>query len=120
MAKRHRFRPDSPGYQIFMLGLCLFAVFGLAAQTAGRLNPQTALILDYADNAICALFLLDFVLSLRRAPNRLRYLITWGWLDLASSIPTVSVLRWGRIARVARIFRVLRGGLDPISWTLFQ
>ena len=44
-----------------------------------------------------------------RAPNRWRYMYTWGWLDLASSIPTLEVARWGRAARVARIFRVLRG-----------
>jgi len=36
-------------------------------------------------------------------------LLTWGWLDLASSIPMLDVLRWGRAARIMRIFRVLRG-----------
>jgi voltage-gated potassium channel Kch len=45
--------------------------------------------------------------SLRR--KILRYLYTWGWLDLASSIPTIDVARWGRVSRAARIFRVLRG-----------
>ena len=35
--------------------------------------------------------------------------MTWGWLDLLSSIPAVDALRWGRAARVLRILRVLRG-----------
>jgi voltage-gated potassium channel len=35
--------------------------------------------------------------------------VTWGWLDLLSSIPTLQIARWGRLARIARILRVLRG-----------
>ena len=54
-------------------------------------------------------FSCDFLVSLWRAPDRRRYLLTWGWVDLLSSIPTVDVARWGRAARVLRIFRVLRG-----------
>jgi len=55
------------------------------------------------------MFLVDFLFTLVKAKNRTRYFITWGWLDLLSSIPAVNVLRWGRGARILRIFRVLRG-----------
>jgi voltage-gated potassium channel len=51
---------------------------------------------------------LDFLRSLSRAPDKLRYLDTWGWLDLAASIPAVHALRLGRLGRVVRILRVLR------------
>lgn len=44
-----------------------------------------------------------------RSRNKTRYFLTWGWLDLLSSIPMVASLRWGRAARILRIFRVLRG-----------
>lgn len=99
----------SPAYQLFMLLLSLLALVSLAAQTAFRVGGEARMILQYADTAVCVLFLLDFLGSLYSAENRLRYLVTWGWLDLASSIPSVDVARWGRAARVARIFRVLRG-----------
>jgi voltage-gated potassium channel len=99
----------SPAYQIFMLVLCFLALGALSAQVMLQLDPSTRMILDYADNVICAAFLLDFFLSLYRAPDRWGYLSTWGWIDLLSSIPTVDVARWGRAARVVRIFRVLRG-----------
>jgi len=102
-------RPMSPSYQFFMLVLCLYALGALAAQTTIRLEPETRSILDYADFAVCALFLVDFGVSLVRAPDRWRYFFTWGWLDLLSSIPTFDVARWGRAARVLRVFRVLRG-----------
>jgi voltage-gated potassium channel len=92
-----------------MLVLCLFALGVLAIQTAVTLDPQIRLVLEYADYAVCMIFFADFLVSWWRAPARLRYLATWGWLDLLSSIPTVNVARWGRIGRVVRIFRVLRG-----------
>ncbi len=98
----------SPAYQLFMLVLCLYALGGLAAQRMVALSPDTRGVLEYADYLVCALFFVDFVICLVRAPNPWRYFLSWGWLDLLSSIPTVDVARWGRAARVLRIFRVLR------------
>ena len=40
--------------------------------------------------------------------NKAKYLFTWGWLDLISSVPAIDVC-WGRAARLARVLRVLRG-----------
>lgn len=102
-------RSASPGYQIFMLALCLYALGALAAQSVIRLSPGTRVILDYADYGVCAIFLVDFLMSLLFAPSRWRYLRTWGWLDLLSSIPTIDIARWGRLGRVLRVLRVLRG-----------
>jgi len=58
---------------------------------------------------VCLIFFGDFLVSFLTAPSRWRYFVTWGWVDLLSSIPTVDALRIGRVARVMRIFRVLRG-----------
>jgi voltage-gated potassium channel len=99
----------SQPYQVFMLSLCLYALAALATESFLSLDPSTREVLQYADNGVCVLFFLDFLVSLFRAPKKWRYLYTWGWIDLASSIPTVDALRWGRAARIARIFRVLRG-----------
>jgi voltage-gated potassium channel len=98
----------SPGYQIFMLVLCLYSLGILIYQASGAATPSTIAILDYADFGVCMLFLGDFVYSLVRAENRWRYFFTWGWLDLLSSIPAIDVARWGRAARILRIFRLLR------------
>jgi voltage-gated potassium channel len=102
-------RPVSPAYQVFMLVLCVYALGALAAEKAVKLAPATKGIIDYADYAVCGVFLVDFVVSLWRAPDRKRYFFTWGWLDLLSSIPAVDVVRWGRAGRMLRVFRVLRG-----------
>jgi voltage-gated potassium channel len=99
----------SPAYQIFMLALCIYALVTLGAETAYPPGSEIQQLLTYADTGVCFLFLGDFFLSLYRAENRWRYLYTWGWLDLLSSVPTLDVARWGRFARIARIVRVLRG-----------
>jgi voltage-gated potassium channel len=101
-------RPTFPGYHLFMLVLCLYTLALLTAQTLLPLSPQTRGVLYYADYAVCLLFFIDFVVSLLFARNRWRYFMTWGWLDLLSSIPVIDTARWGRAARVVRALRVLR------------
>jgi voltage-gated potassium channel len=91
-----------------MLILSVLAIVATAVEVVLPLSPDAKKIVEFADTVVCILFLLDFVAMLFRAKNRLRYMYTWGWLDLVSSIPAVNVLRWGRLARVARILRVLR------------
>jgi voltage-gated potassium channel len=100
---------DSPAYQVFMLALCIYALVALGAEAAYPGGTEILQLLTYADTSVCALFFVDFCLSLYRAENRWRYFYTWGWLDLLSSIPTLDLARWGRAARIARIVRVLRG-----------
>ena len=92
-----------------MLALCVLTLLELGAHALGRLDPQSRLVLEYADTAVCAIFFGDFLLSLKQAENRWKYFRTWGWLDLVSSIPALHLARWGRAARVVRIVRVLRG-----------
>lgn len=98
----------SHAYQLFMMYLCLYAIASLGLQTLGNLEPATVQILDYADWVVCGLFLFDFFRSVYRAEDRLRYLYTWGWIDLISSIPMINALRAGRVARLLRIVRVIR------------
>lgn len=97
-----------PAYQLFMLVLSVVALAAIGIQNAVRLDPEVELLLGYFDNVLCVAFLIDFLLTLSRSPNRMRYFFTWGWLDLLSAIPTLEYARWGRLARIARIARVLR------------
>jgi voltage-gated potassium channel len=94
---------------MFMLILCLWALGVLAVSTFAKWDASTRQVLAYADDIVCFLFLTDFLVSLYRAPRRMHYLITWGWIDLLSSIPALDVFRWGRAARALRFLRVLRG-----------
>lgn len=100
---------ESTPYIVFMLVLSMVALVTLVASALGRPSESTIAILQYADAAVCLLFFIDFLVTLARAPNRWRYFVTWGWLDLISSIPAIDAFRLGRAARVLRILRVLRG-----------
>lgn len=101
-------RPQSPAYQLFML---ILSVATLAAAGVQVVHPSLEIrgVLQVADTVACGLFFLDFLVTLRRAPDKWRYMYTWGWLDLVSSIPVLDAARWGRAARLARLLRLLRG-----------
>jgi voltage-gated potassium channel len=99
----------APGpYQLFVAALSAFALLILGLQSATTDN-QTREVLTALDTFVCFFFLFDFGLTLKREARRWRYMVTWGWIDLLSSIPTISLLRIGRAARLARILRILRG-----------
>jgi voltage-gated potassium channel len=100
---------DVTPYQFFMLCLCIWALLALGTSSFFELSESTEKILIYADYVVCLLFFFDFLHSLYTAPNKVRYLTSWGWIDLLSSIPITGSLRWGRAARVMRILRVMRG-----------
>ena len=69
MTKR-RIDQTSPGYQVFMLAMCLYALAVLAVQSTVRLQPGTKTILDYSYFAVCGVFLCDFLANVAFAPNR--------------------------------------------------
>jgi voltage-gated potassium channel len=96
-------------YLIFILLASVIALVLLGVEAFGQPDKDTRVVLSYADLFLCGLFFSDFVLSLYRAENKLHYMLTWGWLDLISSIPAIDALRWGRAARLVRILRLLRG-----------
>jgi voltage-gated potassium channel len=100
---------EDASYLVFSLTLSIFALVLLAINTLSTLDPRTSEILDYFDNGVCLLFFIDFLLTWWRAEHKLSYMLKWGWLDLLSSLPMVDPLRWGRLARVFQILRVLRG-----------
>ena len=102
-------RPQSPPYQLFMLFLCIMTLVGVAIQVIAKPPEQVRGVLEMADTVACSLFFVDFLISLKRAPDKWRYMYTWGWLDLLSSIPVLDMARWGRAARIARLLRLLRG-----------
>jgi voltage-gated potassium channel len=102
-------RARASGYELVMLVLCVLALLALAVERSAPLTEDARALFQYADFAVCLLFLGDFVYKLATAADRWRYFRTWGWIDLLSSVPAVDVLRIGRAARVLRILRVLRG-----------
>jgi voltage-gated potassium channel len=105
-----------------MLVLCVSALAMQILQVAIVGDRHLSTLLERADLLLCAIFMIDFVVSLVRAPRKWRYFLTWGWLDLLSAIPAFQGARWGRLARIARLARVLRAMRESraISSILFR
>lgn len=96
-------------YLLFILLVSVLAMTVLAAEVFVDDQSETAQLLRYADMFLCVLFFGDFLVCFARAKHKGKYMLTWGWLDLLSSIPAVDMLRWGRASRLLRILRLLRG-----------
>ena len=95
-------------YDLYMLFLSAFSIAVIAADALLAMQPNVHAVLNHADTALCGMFFLDFVRNLVKAPRRWRHFARGGWLDLASSIPTIDALRFIRLIRIARIVRLFR------------
>jgi voltage-gated potassium channel len=96
-------------WQLVMLFASAITVATLALSISIQLSPDVEAMLRWADTAVCAVFFLDFLLLLRLASDKRKYLMTWGWIDLLSSIPLIPTLQLARFFRILRILRLLRG-----------
>jgi voltage-gated potassium channel len=119
-------RPLSAPYLVFTLVLSLLALLALLIQRTASLSPDERVLLEWFDFAVCGVFFADFVYNLARSRERWRYLRTWGWLDLLSSIPVAGAFRIVRLLRALRAARVLaqaltlrRAGSSLVTASLF-
>lgn len=94
-------------FDIAILVLSVYVLTALALSLFMDFPPEVQTLMDYIDNAICVVFLFDFIRNFRAAPNKWEYM-KWGWIDLISSIPTLPMLRCGRAVRFIRLLRLLR------------
>ena len=91
------------GYHVYMASVAMLAMLvGSALLVAPRL-PDVAGVLLIVDFVICILFAVDFGRSLWKAKSKMRYMATWGWIDLVTCIPFVAEARWLRLARLLRL-----------------
>ncbi len=109
-------RGHSNAYNIFILVLTVLSL-AIMVVLLLPLSDATIELLQVYDNVICVIFLIDFVINLKAAPQKSEYFLRQGgWLDLLGSIPSFGVafknagiLRLARLSRFARITRLLRG-----------
>jgi len=95
-------------YDLFVAVVAVIALAILGVRLGLRDDSAVAELLDIFDLSFCAVFFVDFIRNTVRAPNRRRYLMTWGVFDLLSSLPTVAALRLLRVVRLIRVVRALR------------
>jgi voltage-gated potassium channel len=70
-------------------------------------DPQLWRYLQWGDNAVCAVFITEFGIRLRRAPRRVEF-VRRNWIDLLGAVPMIDALRGARLVRFIRVLRVTR------------
>jgi voltage-gated potassium channel len=108
-------REHGNAYNIFILVLTIFSL-ALMVVLLLPLDQSTRDLVNFYDNVICVIFLLDFAINFGGAHPKRAYVVDErGWLDLLGSIPSfgflpfTSLFRLARLSRLARITRLLRG-----------
>ncbi len=100
--------PTPGSFDFFMTAVALLALALVVAESTLEESSEVAKLFRSFDFAVCAIFLIDFVIRLARAPRKLKYLFGWGLLDLAASIPFVAGVRFVRVVRVFRLIRAIK------------
>jgi voltage-gated potassium channel len=99
----------SAAYRLFMLLVALnalvVALLYYVSFVVPAIPPAVRQVLYFADTINALLFLFDFGLQMKRAPNRRHYFLHWGWLDFITAIPGAPLLRLLRVVRVAQVTR---------------
>ncbi|MCH2182562.1 MAG: ion transporter [Mariniblastus sp.] len=95
-------------YDLFISVIAICSIALLLWQMFFQPQGETRRLLELVDYFFCFLFFTDYIRCIFRAENRLKYIFTWGILDLASSIPALPALRFLRIARLVRVLMVIR------------
>jgi voltage-gated potassium channel len=92
---------------LIIVVLSVYVLTALLVDTFFTLPKEIHDLLQIIDDGICIIFLFDFFYRLYKAKNKLSFM-KWGWIDLISSIPSLTFVRFGRLFRLIRLFRILR------------
>jgi len=108
------------GYEIFIGALSVLSLVNIVLYAVLR-DPATQDVVRAVDVLLSMVFLIDFLVRLRRAPSRCGYFFRgFGWADLLASLPfpQVKILRIFRLIRVSRLLR--RYGVKNIGRSLIK
>ena len=94
-------------FNIIILVLSFYIILSLIVTTFFILSKEIVVLLNYVDNFICFIFLVDFGVRFKNANNKLVFM-KWGWIDLVASIPFLDIFRAGRLLRLIRLLRIFR------------
>jgi voltage-gated potassium channel len=101
-------REHGNAYNIFILLLTIQSLVVMVLMILPLSEAEHQALLFF-DNAICVIFLVDFVYNITGSkPKRQYFIYHRGWLDLLGSIPSLGILRFTALFRLARLSRLAR------------
>lgn len=94
-------------FEFTILLLSIYVIFVMGYQLFFPVTNELEELLWMIDNCICVLFIVDFSINFKKAESKIAFL-KYGWIDLIASIPTVGILRVGRVVKIIRITRIFK------------
>jgi voltage-gated potassium channel len=94
-------------YQLFIILITINALVVMAAFYVLPVPVEVKQVLYILDSLNAFILLGDFFYRLVRAPNRLRYLISLGWLDLIGGLPGLPILRLARVPTLVALVKLV-------------
>lgn len=101
------FKEHAGMFNLVVLVVSVYVLFSLFIDTVFELPFETRRLLRIIDDIICVIYFIDFILLLKQAPNKLKFM-RWGWIDLFSAVPIFHVTAPFRIFRLIRLIRIVR------------
>ena len=99
----------SNAYELFILLLTILSLADMVMLVFPWLAPQTQQLLQAYDLIFCAIFLVDFLMRLKRASSRRRYFFRHGGIfDLLGCVPGFCFFRFSSLFRLCRLSRLVR------------
>ncbi len=92
-----------------ILVLSIYVIIELYIHSIVEYSQTYLYVTETVDFIICLYFIYDFFYRYYKTDNKLSF-IRSNWIDLVSSIPTISILRIGRVVRIIRVLRIIRSG----------
>ena len=114
-------------FELFMGGVSIYGMAVAALRIFLDTGSEMQKLFASFDWFVCVIFALAFIRHVITERKRLKYIVTWGLIDLLSMIPTLPALRFLRVIRLLRISWLIRtpGALkqaiqqDPSSSLLY-
>jgi voltage-gated potassium channel len=92
-------------YNLFIVIITIIALVVMVAYYFLPVPEEVGQVLYILDSLNAFILLADFCYRFYRAPNRLKYFASFGWLDLVGGVPGFPVLRLARVPTLLRLGR---------------
>ncbi len=107
--KKDNIKNETKPMGLLSLILSFFALIVISGLLFFPLSREMRHLFIGLDFLICSIFLLQLVVDLIRATDRVQFL-KLHWIDFIASIPMIEPLRFARLFHILRIILVLRSG----------
>jgi len=112
--KKDNIKDETKPMGLLSLILSFFALIVISSLLFFPLSGEMRHLFIGLDFLICSIFLLQLVVDLIRASNRVQFM-KLHWIDFIASIPMIEPLRYARLFHILRIVLVLRSGRNVLK-----